>query len=213
MSDLLGVAASTRVGNAIGRRDAAGAKLTGHLSALLSVITGIVVMVSLLLAKDVRTPPPLRRSTPNTKKTGIRVSLQQRRIGSTPRQSSDAPRRLFPSRGRLGRFLWWRVERTGKTASRRGVQSRSLLRTRITPRHRTCLPLGVWSPRSLDWYVPPLFFFSPLPCMHVHLYRNAPLTSITYRPGGGAFYRGYVRVCGRVAGHGLGSRSGEGNLA
>ncbi|KAI0276198.1 MATE efflux family protein [Russula aff. rugulosa BPL654] len=49
----IGVAASTRVGNAIGRRDAAGAKLTGHLSALLSVITGIIVMVSLLLAKDV----------------------------------------------------------------------------------------------------------------------------------------------------------------
>lgn len=42
------------MGNAIGRRDAAGAKFTGHLSALLSVITGIVVMVSLLFAKDVR---------------------------------------------------------------------------------------------------------------------------------------------------------------
>ncbi|KAF8491470.1 MOP flippase [Russula emetica] len=49
----IGVAASTRVGNAIGRRDAAGAKFTGHLSALLSVITGAVVMVSLLLAKDI----------------------------------------------------------------------------------------------------------------------------------------------------------------
>jgi len=49
----IGVAASTRVGNAIGRRDAVGAKFTGHLSALLSVITGAIVMVSLLLAKDV----------------------------------------------------------------------------------------------------------------------------------------------------------------
>lgn len=49
----IGVAASTRVGNAIGRRDAAGAKFTGHLSAVLSVITGAIVMVSLLLAKDV----------------------------------------------------------------------------------------------------------------------------------------------------------------
>jgi Na+-driven multidrug efflux pump len=49
-----GVAASTRVGNAIGRRDAAGAKFTGHISALLSVITGTIVMLSLLLAKDVR---------------------------------------------------------------------------------------------------------------------------------------------------------------
>jgi MATE family multidrug resistance protein len=49
----IGVAASTRVGNAIGRRDAAGAKFTGHLSALLSVITGTIVMIALLLAKDV----------------------------------------------------------------------------------------------------------------------------------------------------------------
>jgi multidrug resistance protein, MATE family len=46
------------VGNAIGRRDAAGAKFTGHLSALLSVITGAIVMVALLLAKDVRPSLP-----------------------------------------------------------------------------------------------------------------------------------------------------------
>jgi len=211
----LGVAASTRVGNAIGRRDAAGAKFTGHLSALLSVITGTIVMISLLLAKDVRPSQPLLTQLILKKQTGIRVSLQQRGTGRTPRQSSDAPRRLFPSRGRLGRFLRRRVERTGKTASRRGVQPRSLLRTRITSRHRTCLPLGVWSPRSLDRYVHPSFSFfsSPLPSMRDHLYVNAPLTTITYRPGGGAFYSGYVRVCGRVAWHGLGSRSRDGDLA
>ena len=118
-------------------------------------------MVSLLLAKDVRYVSPLLSSPNQTNptqlikknKTGIRVCLQQRRIGRTPRQPSDAPRRLVPSRGRLGRFLRRRVERTGKTASRRGVQSRGLLRTRITPRHRTCLSLGVWPPRSLDRYV------------------------------------------------------------
>ena len=61
-----GVAASTRVGNAIGRRDAAGAKFTGHLSALLSVITGTIVMLSLLLAKDVRSSlPSVTRSNSN----------------------------------------------------------------------------------------------------------------------------------------------------
>jgi Na+-driven multidrug efflux pump len=49
-----GVAASTRVGNAIGRRDAAGAKFIGHLSALLSALLGAVVMLSMLLSKDVR---------------------------------------------------------------------------------------------------------------------------------------------------------------
>jgi MATE family multidrug resistance protein len=66
---MIGVAASTRVGNAIGRRDAAGAKFTGHLSALLSVITGIIVMVSLLLAKDVRSPPtPPNPTQPQKKK-------------------------------------------------------------------------------------------------------------------------------------------------
>ncbi|KAH9976445.1 MATE efflux family protein [Lactifluus volemus] len=47
------VAASTRVGNAIGRRDAAGAKFIGHLSALLSALLGAVVMLSMLLSKDV----------------------------------------------------------------------------------------------------------------------------------------------------------------
>jgi len=49
----IGIAASTRVGNAIGRRDAAGAKFTGHLSALLSALTGTIVMLSLLASKDV----------------------------------------------------------------------------------------------------------------------------------------------------------------
>ena len=49
-----GIAASTRVGNAIGRRDATGAKFTGHLSALLSAMAGTIVMLSLLATKDVR---------------------------------------------------------------------------------------------------------------------------------------------------------------
>ncbi|KAI0253650.1 MATE efflux family protein [Lactifluus subvellereus] len=49
----IGVAASTRVGNAIGRRDAAGAKFIGHLSALLSALAGAVVMFSLLASKNV----------------------------------------------------------------------------------------------------------------------------------------------------------------
>ncbi|KAH9009905.1 MOP flippase [Lactarius pseudohatsudake] len=49
----IGIAASTRVGNAIGRRDPAGAKSVGHLSALLSALTGTCVMLSLLASKDV----------------------------------------------------------------------------------------------------------------------------------------------------------------
>ncbi|KAI9507761.1 MOP flippase [Russula earlei] len=49
----IGITASTRVGNALGRRDAAGAKLTGHLSALMSALTGTIVMFSLLAVKDV----------------------------------------------------------------------------------------------------------------------------------------------------------------
>lgn len=55
-----GIAASTRVGNAIGRRDAMGAKFTGHLSALLSALTGTIVMLSLLASKDVRPSLPIR---------------------------------------------------------------------------------------------------------------------------------------------------------
>lgn len=49
----IGIAASTRVGNAIGSRDASGAKYIGHLSALLSALTGTLVMLSLLASKDV----------------------------------------------------------------------------------------------------------------------------------------------------------------
>ncbi|KAI9441906.1 MOP flippase [Lactarius indigo] len=49
----IGIAASTRVGNAIGRRDAASAKSIGHLSALLSALIGTCVMLSLLASKDV----------------------------------------------------------------------------------------------------------------------------------------------------------------
>ncbi|TFY70742.1 hypothetical protein EVG20_g2271 [Dentipellis fragilis] len=49
----IGIAASTRVGNFIGARSASGAKAAGHLSALLSTITGFIVMVLLLCTKDV----------------------------------------------------------------------------------------------------------------------------------------------------------------
>jgi len=49
----IGIAASTRVGNAIGRRDASSAKFIGHLSALLSALTGTIVMLTLLASKDV----------------------------------------------------------------------------------------------------------------------------------------------------------------
>ena len=55
---MIGIAASTRVGNAIGSRDASGAKYIGHLSALLSALTGTLVMLSLLLSKDVRVAAP-----------------------------------------------------------------------------------------------------------------------------------------------------------
>ena len=163
-------------------------------------------MVSLLLAKDVRSRSSSHLKQTNklkalinnkNKKTGIRLSFQQRQIGRRSRQSSDAPRRLLPSRGRLGRFLRRRVERTRKTASRRGVQSRSVLRTRLTPRHRTCLPLGVWSPGSLDRYVHPPFFFilafhARIPVSVSFTLMPTPLTTATYRPGGCAFYRRYV---------------------
>ncbi|KAI0050778.1 MATE efflux family protein [Auriscalpium vulgare] len=47
------VAASTRVGNLIGSRDSAGAKFSGHISALLSVVTGTIVMIGLLCSKDI----------------------------------------------------------------------------------------------------------------------------------------------------------------
>lgn len=49
----IGVAASARVGNLIGARSALGAAHAGHAAALLSVLVGSVVMVSLLAAKDV----------------------------------------------------------------------------------------------------------------------------------------------------------------
>lgn len=50
----IGVAASTRVGNLLGWKSAAGAKQAAHLSALLAVVTGALVMVILLVTKDVR---------------------------------------------------------------------------------------------------------------------------------------------------------------
>lgn len=49
----IGVAASIRVGNLIGSKDAPGAKLAGHMSAYMSVIAGSIVMVVLICAKDV----------------------------------------------------------------------------------------------------------------------------------------------------------------
>ena len=49
----IGVAASTRVGNMLGARNARGASRSAHTSALLSVIAGAVVLVVLLCVKDV----------------------------------------------------------------------------------------------------------------------------------------------------------------
>ncbi|KAJ3505031.1 hypothetical protein NLJ89_g7630 [Agrocybe chaxingu] len=49
----IGVAASTRVGNLLGSRSPTGAKTAAHSAALLSVIVGLVVMTSMMLAKDV----------------------------------------------------------------------------------------------------------------------------------------------------------------
>ncbi|KAJ3492562.1 hypothetical protein NLJ89_g11210 [Agrocybe chaxingu] len=49
----IGVAASTRVGNLLGSRSPIAAKVAAHSAALLSVIVGLVVMTSMMLAKDV----------------------------------------------------------------------------------------------------------------------------------------------------------------
>lgn len=50
----IGVAASTRVGNLLGLQSAMGAKRAAHLSALLSIIVGTIVMVVMMASKDVR---------------------------------------------------------------------------------------------------------------------------------------------------------------
>ncbi|KDQ51770.1 hypothetical protein JAAARDRAFT_40799 [Jaapia argillacea MUCL 33604] len=49
----IGVAASTRVGNAIGSRSASAAKHAAHASAFLSVVVGLAVMVVMIATKDV----------------------------------------------------------------------------------------------------------------------------------------------------------------
>ncbi|KAJ7600375.1 MOP flippase [Mycena floridula] len=49
----IGVAASNKVGNLIGSRDAGGAKYAAHASALVSVIAGSVVMIIMMATKDV----------------------------------------------------------------------------------------------------------------------------------------------------------------
>ncbi|KAH8112458.1 MOP flippase [Phellopilus nigrolimitatus] len=48
----IGVAASARVGNLIGARDAVGAQHAGHAAALLSVLVGVLVMGAMLAAKN-----------------------------------------------------------------------------------------------------------------------------------------------------------------
>lgn len=48
----IGVAASTRVGNLLGWKSAAGAKQAAHLSALLAIIAGAIVMATLMATKD-----------------------------------------------------------------------------------------------------------------------------------------------------------------
>jgi len=49
----IGVAASARVGNLIGSRSAIGAKYAAHASALVSVIVGALVMITMIATKDV----------------------------------------------------------------------------------------------------------------------------------------------------------------
>jgi MATE family multidrug resistance protein len=49
----IGVAASARVGNLIGSRSAVGAKNAAHASALVSVIVGAFVMITMIATKDV----------------------------------------------------------------------------------------------------------------------------------------------------------------
>ncbi|KAF5354556.1 hypothetical protein D9758_011209 [Tetrapyrgos nigripes] len=49
----IGVAASNRVGNLIGSRSAVGAKHAAHTAALLSVVVGVVVMITLIACRDV----------------------------------------------------------------------------------------------------------------------------------------------------------------
>jgi hypothetical protein len=69
---------------------------------------------------------------------------------------------------------------------------------------------GLW----VGTYTLLFLFSSPLSCKHAWTtFTLMPLTTIIYRPSGGTFYRGYMRVCGRVAWHGLGSRNREGGLA
>ena len=51
------MAASARVGNLIGARSAIGAQRAGHAAALLSVVVGFIVMVTMLVTKDVGTLP------------------------------------------------------------------------------------------------------------------------------------------------------------
>lgn len=49
----IGVAASTRVGSLLGARSPSGARHAAHASALLSVVTGVTVLVVLMATKDV----------------------------------------------------------------------------------------------------------------------------------------------------------------
>ncbi|KAI0079475.1 MOP flippase [Panus rudis PR-1116 ss-1] len=49
----IGVAASTRVGNYIGARSAVGARYASHVSALLSVVMGAIIMTTMMATKDV----------------------------------------------------------------------------------------------------------------------------------------------------------------
>lgn len=59
----IGVAASARVGNLIGARDAEAAKCASHTAALLSVVVGAVVMTALMATKDVRGLAHILRSS------------------------------------------------------------------------------------------------------------------------------------------------------
>lgn len=95
LTSIAGVAASARVGNLIGARSARGAKRAGHAAALLSVVVGTVVMISMMATKDVRTSTYVIASLLKSG-VGVRISIQRRRGCSAPRREGHASRCIIP---------------------------------------------------------------------------------------------------------------------
>ena len=119
---MIGIAASTRVGNAIGSRDASGAKYIGHLSALLSALTGTLVMLSLLLSKDVRVTRVLPPCFDILQlHSDLRIPIQRRCRSCQTSSASNAARSVLPSRRRSRRVVWRRTAWIGKAAFGRYV--------------------------------------------------------------------------------------------